>query len=94
MKLGLSNFQPVATNEVIEQEALGIGDAEQLTAPMIESDQELASLCWSDGTDAINASETDCVAEAAAATLGQLRSAIQRTNSMWKAEIPTKIPTI
>jgi hypothetical protein len=38
--------------------------------------------------------ETDWPVEAAAATLGQLRSAIQRTNSMWNAEIPTKIPTI
>ena len=44
MKLGLSNFQPVATNEVIEQEVLDLGDAEQLTAPLSESDQELASL--------------------------------------------------
>jgi len=44
MKLGLSNFQPVAPNEVIEQEVLDLGDAEQLTAPMIQCDQELASL--------------------------------------------------
>ena len=36
MKLGLSNFEPVGTNEVIEQEVLDLGDAEQLTAPMIE----------------------------------------------------------
>ena len=33
-----------ATNDVIEQEVLDLGDAEQLTAPLTESDQELASL--------------------------------------------------
>jgi hypothetical protein len=44
MKLELSNFQPVAASEVVEQEVLALGDVEQLTAPMIESDQELASL--------------------------------------------------
>jgi hypothetical protein len=44
MKFGLSNFPTVATNEVIEQEVLDLGDAEQLTAPLTESDQELASL--------------------------------------------------
>lgn len=44
MKLELSNFQPVAANEVIEQEAPDLGGAEQLSAPMIESDQDLASL--------------------------------------------------
>jgi hypothetical protein len=44
MKLELSNFQPVAENAVIEQKLPDLGDAEQLSAPMIESDQELASL--------------------------------------------------
>ena len=44
MKLGLSNFQPVAASEIIEQEVLDLGDVEQLTAPMIESDRDLASL--------------------------------------------------
>jgi hypothetical protein len=44
MKFGLSNFPSVATNEVIEQEVLDLGDAEQLTAPLTESDQDLASL--------------------------------------------------
>ena len=44
MKFGLSNFPSVATNDVIEQEVLDLGDAEQLTAPLTESDQELASL--------------------------------------------------
>src|SRR3954470_2896282 len=39
MKLGLSNFQPVAASEIIEQEVLDLGDVEQLTAPMIESDR-------------------------------------------------------
>jgi hypothetical protein len=40
----LSNFPSVATNDGIEQEVLDLGDAEQLTAPLTESDQELASL--------------------------------------------------
>ncbi len=53
MKLGLSNFQPVATDEVTEQEVLDLGDAEQLTAPMIESDQELASLIRQVGVTSI-----------------------------------------
>ena len=44
MKLGLSNFQPVAASEIIEQEVLDLGDVEQFTAPMIESDRDLASL--------------------------------------------------
>jgi hypothetical protein len=43
MKFGLSNFPSVATNDVIEQEVLDLGDAEH-TAPLTESDQELASL--------------------------------------------------
>jgi hypothetical protein len=43
MKLELSNFQTFAASEV-EQEVLDPGDVEQLTAPMIESDQELSSL--------------------------------------------------
>jgi hypothetical protein len=34
------------------------------------------------------------LAGAPAATLVQLRSAIQSSSSMWNAEIPTKIPTI
>ena len=53
MKLGLSNFPPVATNEVIEQEVLDLSDAEQLTPPMIESDQELASLIRQVGVTSI-----------------------------------------
>jgi hypothetical protein len=44
MKFALSNFPSVATNDGIEQEVLDLGDAEQLTAPLTESDQELASL--------------------------------------------------
>jgi hypothetical protein len=44
VKLELSNFQPVAANEVIEQEVFDLGGVEQFSAPMIESDQELASL--------------------------------------------------
>jgi hypothetical protein len=44
MKFALSNFPSVATNDDIEQEVLDLGDAEQLRAPLTESDQELASL--------------------------------------------------
>ena len=44
MRQPRANFPPVATSEVIEQEVLDLGDAEQLTAPLTESDQELASL--------------------------------------------------
>ena len=43
MKLGLSNFQPVAASEIIEQEVFDLGDLEQLTAPMIESDRVSAT---------------------------------------------------
>ena len=53
MKFGLSNFQPVPTNEVNEQEVLDLGEAEQPTAPLIESDQELASLIRHVGTTSI-----------------------------------------
>ena len=53
MKFGLSNFPSVATNEVIEQEVLDLSDAEQLTPPMIESDQELASLIRQVGVTSI-----------------------------------------
>ena len=36
MQLELSNFQPLAANEAIEQEVPDLGGAEQLLAPMIE----------------------------------------------------------
>src|SRR5258708_37028555 len=43
MQIELSNFQPLAANEAIEQEVPDLGGAEQLSAPMIEeSDQGLA----------------------------------------------------
>ena len=52
MQLELSNFQPVAASD--EQEAQDLGDAEQLSAPMIEkSDQDLASLIRSVGMTSI-----------------------------------------
>ena len=36
MQLELSNFQPLAANEAIEQEVPDLGGAEQLSEPMIE----------------------------------------------------------
>ena len=53
MQLDLSNFQPLAANEAIEQEVPDLGGAEQLSAPMIECDQELASLIRSVGMTSI-----------------------------------------
>ena len=85
MKFGLSNFPSVATNDVIEQEVLDLGDAEQLTAPLTESDQELASLCWSDGTDAINASETDCLA-------GHIGLELPNPRMNYLFEVPCQFP--
>jgi hypothetical protein len=54
MQIELSNFQPLAANEAIEQEVPELGGAEQLSAPMIdESDQGLASLIRSVGMTSI-----------------------------------------
>ena len=54
MQLELSNFQPLAANEAIEEEVPDLGGAEQLSAPMIEeSDQGLASLIRSVGMTSI-----------------------------------------
>ena len=53
MQIELSNFQPLAENEAIEQEVPDLGGAEQLSAPMIESDQDLASLIRSVGLTSI-----------------------------------------
>ena len=53
MQLELSNFQPFAANEAVEQEVPNLGGAERLSAPMIESDQELASLIRSVGMTSI-----------------------------------------
>ena len=36
MQLELSNFQPLAANEAVEQEVQDLDGAEQLSAPMIE----------------------------------------------------------
>jgi hypothetical protein len=45
MQLELSNFQPLAANEAIEEEVHDLGSEEQLSAPMIEtSDADVASL--------------------------------------------------
>jgi hypothetical protein len=53
MQFELSNFQPLAANEAVEQEVQDLDGAEQLSAPMIESDQELASLIRSVGMTSI-----------------------------------------
>ena len=50
MQFELSNFQPPAPNE---EEVPDLNGAEQLSAPMIESDQELASLIRSVGMTSI-----------------------------------------
>jgi hypothetical protein len=54
MQLELSNFQPVAANEAVEQEVPDLGGAEQLLAPLNEtSDQDLGSLIRSLGMTSI-----------------------------------------
>ena len=54
MQLELSNFQPLAANEGIEEEVPDLGSAEELLAPMIEtSDYGLASLIRSVGLTSI-----------------------------------------
>jgi hypothetical protein len=54
VQLELSNFQPLAANEAIEEEGHDLGGAEQLSEPMIEeSDQGLASLIRSVGMASI-----------------------------------------
>ena len=54
MQLELSNFQPLAANEGIEEEVPDLAGAEQLSEPMIEdSDQGLASLIRSVGMTSI-----------------------------------------
>ena len=54
MQLELSNFQPLAANEGIEEEVPDLAGAEQLSEPMIEdSDQGLASLIRSVGITSI-----------------------------------------
>ena len=54
MQLELSNFQPLAANEAIEEKVPDLGGAERLSKPMIEeSDQGLASLIRSLGMTSI-----------------------------------------
>jgi hypothetical protein len=53
MQLELSNFQPLAANEAVEQEVQDLDGAEQLSAPMIERDQGIASLIRSVGMTSI-----------------------------------------
>src|SRR6476646_6371899 len=54
MQLELSNFQPLAANEAIEEEVPDLGSAKELLAPMIEtSDHDLASLVRSVGITSI-----------------------------------------
>ena len=54
MQLELSNFQPLAANEGIEEEVPDLGSATELLAPMIEtSDYDLASLVRSVGLTSV-----------------------------------------
>jgi hypothetical protein len=54
MQLELSNFQPLAADEAIEEEVPDLGSEEQLSAPMIEtSDADVASLIRSVGMTSI-----------------------------------------
>jgi hypothetical protein len=54
MQLELSNFQPLAANEAIEEEVPDLGGADQLSEPMIEeSDQGVATLIRSIGMTSI-----------------------------------------
>ena len=54
MQLELSNFQPLAANEAVEQEVQDLAGAEQVSAPMIEkSEQVLASLIRAVGMTSI-----------------------------------------
>jgi L-alanine-DL-glutamate epimerase-like enolase superfamily enzyme len=54
MQLELSNFQPLAANEAVEQELQDLVGAEQVSAPMSEkSEQDLASLIRSVGMTSI-----------------------------------------
>ena len=75
MQIELSNFQPLAANEAIEQEVPDLGGAEQLSAPMIEeSDQGLASLIRSVGLTSI----TDIDKSGERAARGERLPAIRR----------------
>jgi hypothetical protein len=54
MQLELSNFQPLAANEIIEEEVHDLAGGEQLSEPMIEdNEQGLASLIRSVGLTSI-----------------------------------------
>jgi hypothetical protein len=81
MQIELSNFQPLAANEAIEQEVPDLGGAEQLSAPMIESDQELASLIRSVGMTSITDID-DLVIE-----LQEARNYLQSEGNRIRAEI-------
>ena len=81
MQIELSNFQPLAANEAIEQEVPDLGGAEQLSAPMIESDQELASLIRSVGMTSITDID-DLVSE-----LQDARNHLQSEGERIRAEI-------
>src|SRR5712672_3546754 len=54
MQLELSNFQPFAANEAVEQEVQDLGGAEKASAPMIEkNDQDLDKIIRSVGIKTI-----------------------------------------
>ena len=82
MQLELSNFQPLAANEAIEEEVPDLGGAEQLSEPMIEeSDQGLASLIRSVGMTSITDIE-NLVSE-----LQEARNYLQSEGERIRAEI-------
>ena len=82
MQLELSNFQPLAANEAVEQEVQDLDGAEQLSAPMIEeSDHDLASLIRSVGLTSI----TDV--ESLVSELQEVRNYLQSEGNRIRAEI-------
>jgi hypothetical protein len=81
MQLDLSNFQPLAANEAIEEEVPDLGGAEQLSEPMIEtSDHDLASLIRSVGLTSI----TDV--ESLVSELQEVRNYLQSEGERVRAE--------
>jgi hypothetical protein len=82
MQLELSNFQPLAANEAIDEEVPDLGSAEQLLTPMIEpSDHDLASLVRSVGLTSI----TDI--ESLVSELQEARNYLQSEGERIRAEI-------
>ena len=86
MQLELSNFQPLAANEAIEDEVPDLGSEEQLSAPMIETtDADVASLIRSVGMTSI----TDI--ESLVAELQEARNYLQSEDERIRAETASYI---